>query len=151
MYLKARVRIIKVMEVFSWSSLSIVVLHEPQNFPVISHVSPWPVESWILLVFCTFHWSTLIQGSVLSCTLLHHFPALCHFHCHFPMLRHTHHCAFPCLRHNLCCIPTASSASACSPMPHVTFPCSPQFVVPHSLVFQLCTLVPGLLSTFLSI
>ena len=35
--------------------------------------------------------------------------------------------------------------------PCTTFPCSPSVVVPYSLVFHLCTLVPGPLSTFLSI
>ena len=35
------------------------------------------------------------------------------------------------------------------PVPCVTFPCSLSVVVPQSLVFQLCTLVPGPLSTSL--
>ena len=43
--------------------------------------------------------------------------------------------------------PAASSASPRFPRPHATFPCIPVHIVPHSLLFHLCTLVPRLLST----
>ena len=61
-----------------------------------------------------------------------YFPALCHMFCHFLMLHCTHH-HFPAL---LALWPAF-------PVPPATFPCSPLVVVPHSLVFQLHTLIPG--------
>ena len=61
-----------------------------------------------------------------------YFPTLCHMFHHFPMLHRTH-------RH----FPALLVLWPAFPAPPATFPCSPLVVVPHSLVFQLHTLIPG--------
>ena len=101
----------------------------------------------LIYMFLGFH--TSLPSSLLSCASC----ALALLSCALPHILPLSHAlphTLP-LSCALCCIPAPSGTSAHSPMPHMTFPCSPSVVVPLSFMFHLCTLVPRPLSTFFSI
>ena len=115
---------------------------------LIHHVSPWPAELQILLVFCAFYWSTHFWVSALcialSCTFLHshhHFPA--HF-ATFPHTLHHNPTCFAISQHFGLPFPCLTRPSPGSPhlLYHIPlcFNFAPSFLDPlaPSLVFSTC-------------
>ena len=133
------------------SHMSDVINRRGYCVMVIHHVSPWPAESQtditsilhFLLIYVFLSFCALLHSSLLSRAS----PLLSPLSCALATLSH----ALLCFLTHFTASPHLPALWPAFPAPRTTFPCSPSVVVPYSLVFHLHTLVPGPLSTFLSI